>query len=74
MKTKLLLLITCCLLISCNNITTNIDKPTYNSNNSSNRIKGKEHNTLYGREYTIIQVDSVEFLTGEKGGFIRLTK
>ena len=74
MKIKILSLITCCLLISCKDVTTNIDKPTYNTNNSSNRIKFIETTVVGGYRYTIIQVDSVEFLTGERGGFIRLTK
>lgn len=39
-----------------------------------NRIKLKETRVINGYRYSIIQVDSVEYLTMDKGGFVQLPK
>jgi hypothetical protein len=41
---------------------------------STNRIKLKEEIDITSHRYTIIEVDSVEYLTQDKGGFIRISK
>lgn len=42
--------------------------------NSNSRIKVKEIRTINGETYTIIEVDSTEYLTKYTGGFIKLGK
>ena len=41
---------------------------------SQNRIKLKEATVINGFWYYIIEVDSVEYLTQRRGGFVRLSK
>jgi hypothetical protein len=42
--------------------------------NSGNRIRLKEYRVINGYTYSIIEVDSVEFITSTNGGFSRITK
>jgi hypothetical protein len=41
---------------------------------SNNRIKLIDERVINGYRYSIIEVDSVEYLTQDKGGFVRLGK
>ena len=41
---------------------------------SNNRIKLIEERIINGYRYSILEVDSVEYLTQDKGGFVRLGK
>ena len=77
MKIKTLTFITICflylLLISCLASCTE-EKSTSINENSESRIKLKEVRILNGHRYTIIEVDSIEFLTQSNGGFVRISK
>jgi hypothetical protein len=53
---------------SCTNEST-----SYNEQ-SNNRIKLNEEKIINGYGYSIIEVDGVEYLTQDKGGFIKLDK
>lgn len=68
-KAFFILLVSSCLLLSCTH-----GKSTLINEKSENRIKLKEVRIIYGYRYSIIEVDSVEFLTQDKGGFIRISK
>lgn len=63
------LLLAVVLLVSCTQ-----EKSTSINENSENRIKLKEVRIINGYRYSIIEVDSVEYLTQDKGGFIRISK
>ena len=41
---------------------------------SNNRIKLKEQRVVNGDTYSIIEIDSVEYLTQYHGGFVKLEK
>lgn len=64
-----ILLVSSCLLVSCTQ-----EKSTSINETSENRIKLKETRVINGYRYSIIEVDSVEFLTQDKGGFVRISK
>lgn len=68
-KVFLILFVSSCLLVSCAR-----EKSTSINENSESRIKLKEVRLINGYRYTIIEVDSVEFLTQDRGGFIRISK
>ena len=68
-KTFLILLISGCILGSCT-----VKKSTSIDEKPKIRIKLKEHTSIEGYDYFILKVDSVEFLTNGRGGFIRLSK
>jgi len=53
---------------SCTNEST-----SYNEH-SANRIKLNEERIINGYRYSILEVDGVEYLTKDNGGFIRLDK
>lgn len=57
-KAFFILLVSSCLLVSCTQ-----EKSTSINENSENRIKLKEVRIINGYRYSIIEVDSVEFLT-----------
>lgn len=68
MKTSFLaLILISCLLVSCAQ-----DKSI--NENSKSRIKLKEVKYIEGYQYTIIEVDSVEYLSRSNGGIIRISK
>jgi len=74
MKTKALtksffILFISCLLVSCKG-----EKSTTINEDSQNRIKLKEERIINGQIYSIIVVDSIEYLTQDRGGFVRLSK
>jgi hypothetical protein len=64
-----ILLVSGCLLVSCTQ-----EKSTVINENSENRIKLKEFRIIKSHRYSIIEVDSIEYLTQDKGGFVRLSK
>lgn len=64
-----ILLISSFLLVSCMQA-----KSSSINENSKNRIKLKECININGYRYFIIEVDSVEFLTQDNGGFVRISK
>lgn len=68
-KAIFILFVSCCLLASCIQ-----EKSTSISENSKNRIKLKEVRITDGCRYSIIEVDSIEYLTQDHGGFVRLSK
>lgn len=68
-KAFFILLVSSCLLVSCTQ-----EKSTSTNETSENRIKLKEVRIINGYRYSIIEVDSVEFLTQDKGGFVRISK
>jgi hypothetical protein len=68
-KAFLILLVSSCLLISCTQ-----EKSTSINEKSENRIKIKEVRIINDYRYSIIEVDSVEYLTQDKGGFVQLSK
>ena len=68
-KAFFILLISSCLLVSCTQ-----EKSTSINENPENRIKLKEFRIIDGYRYSIIEVDSVEYLTQSEGGFVRLSK
>lgn len=41
---------------------------------SNNRIKLNEVRIINGYRYSILEIDSVEYLTQDNGGFVRLQK
>jgi hypothetical protein len=63
------LLVSSCLLVSCTQ-----EKSISINEDSQNRIKLKEMRIINGYRYSIIEVDSVEYLTQDQGGFVRLSK
>jgi hypothetical protein len=68
-KAFFILLVSSCLLVSCTQ-----EKPTIINEESQNRIRLRESRIINGYRYSIIEVDSVEYLTQDKGGFVRLSK
>lgn len=68
-KAFFILLVSSCLLVSCTEGTS-----TSINENYANRIKLKEVRIINGYRYSIIEVDSVEYLTQDKGGFVKLSK
>ena len=68
-KAFFILLVSSCLLVSCTQ-----EKSTSIDESSENRIKLKEVRIINGYRYSIIEVDSIEYLTQDKGGFVRLSK
>jgi hypothetical protein len=71
-KAFFILLVSSCLLVSCTQEkSTSINE---NYKNYENRIKLKEVRIINGYRYSIIEVDSVEFLTQDNGGFVRISK
>ena len=68
-KAFFILLVSSCLLVSCTQ-----EESTSINETSENRIKLKEVNIINGFRYSIIEVDSVEFLTQDRGGFVRISK
>lgn len=68
-KSFFILLFSSYFLVSCT-----LEKPTSINEDSENRIKLKEVRFIGGYRYSIIEVDSVEYLTQDKGGFVRLSK
>jgi len=68
-KAFFILLISSCLLVSCTQ-----EKSISINESSENRIKLKEVRVINGYRYSIIEVDSIEYLTQDKGGFVRLSK
>ena len=68
-KAFFILLVSSCLLVSCTQETS-----TSINEDSQNRIKLKEVRVINGYRYSIIEVDSVEYLTQSKGGFVQLSK
>ena len=69
MKYTILATIIMFVMISCTE-----EKSNTINENSTNRIKLKEEIDITSHRYTIIEVDSVEYLTQDKGGFIRISK
>lgn len=67
---KVLLVVVICVFLSgcTQNKTVSVD------DGFGGRIKFKEHRTIKGQIFLIIEVDSVEYLTQYQGGFIRLPK
>lgn len=49
-------------------------RPTTLDETTKSRIKLKEYKVINGYGYAIIEVDSVEYLTQGRGGFIKLSK
>lgn len=68
-KAFVILLISGHLLVSCTQ-----DKSTSINKKPKIRIKLKEHTSIGGYDYFILEVDSIEFLTNGRGGLIRLSK
>jgi len=68
-KAFFILLVSSCLLVSCTQ-----EKSISINEDSQNRIKLKEMRMINGYRYSIIEVDSVEYLTQDQGGFVRLSK
>lgn len=68
-KTFFILLVSCCLLVSCTQ-----EKSSSINDGSQNRIKLKEMRVINGHRYSIIEVDSFEYLTQDGGGFVPLSK
>jgi nitrogen regulatory protein PII-like uncharacterized protein len=65
----IILLVNSCLLISCVK-----GKTTPINENLENRIKLKNKETINNVSYTIIEIDSIEYLTSNYGGFVQLSK
>jgi hypothetical protein len=68
-KAFLILFVSSYLLVSCTQ-----EKSTTINEDSQNRIKLKEERIINGYRYSIIEIDSVEYLTQDQGGFVRLSK
>lgn len=68
-KAFLILIISGISLDSCTEV-----KSTSINQNYGSRIKLKEAANLNGYRYSIIEVDSIEYLTQDNGGFIRISK
>lgn len=69
MKNILIFIVGIILFASC------VEKsPTKLFEPTKDRIKLKEYKIIYGVGYAIIEVDSVEYLTQNNGGFIKLSK
>jgi len=68
-KAFFILLVSSCLLVSCTQ-----EKSTSINEDSQNRIILKESRIINGYRYSIIEVDSVEYLTQGQGGFVQLSK
>jgi uncharacterized protein YcfL len=70
MKTiKTLIILSTILVVGC----TQKESKTINEV-SKNRIKLKESRIIEGYRYSIIEVDSIEYLASERGGIIRITE
>ena len=68
-KAFFILLGSSCLLVSCTQ-----ENSTPINEDPQNRIKLKEVRIINSYRYSIIEVDSVEYLTQDQGGFVQLSK
>ena len=68
-KAFFILLVSGCLLVSCTQ-----EISTSHNEKTQNRIRLKEVRIINGYRYSIIEVDSVEYLTQDQGGFVQLSK